>query len=442
MLEIFISTSLISEFNFVSKFIFGSYLGLPYKITFINCLDNIILKIDDQSDISLTGDFWHLKNYRSISNIPDKISFLRNDFTENLDLPIIFGNPEFKIEGKHISLGADIFASAYFMLSRWEESVIPTRDNHLRFPGTESLAFKNNFLNRPLVEEYCELLWRLMGLLGYNEQRVDQVYHIVPTHDIDQFRFWKPGVKNELLRNIGGDIFKRRNLSLSISRTLSYLNTISGGNDPGDTFDYLMDKAERIGAQALFYFIAGGQTIYDNDYSISSSDLEKILIKIRKRGHFTGIHPSYDSFRNPELLINEIANLREITNSVISEGRNHYLRFEIPASYHVLQQAGLKTDSTLYYPGLPGFRCGTCHEFPVFDFISRKELQLIERPLIVMDTSFRNGKPEKVYSQIISLKETVKKFKGNFVFLWHNSNIDTPEWKPLKKTFEKAFYGD
>ena len=49
------------------------------------------------------------------------------------------------------------------MLTRYEEVVNndPLRilDAHERFPATASIAYKENFLHRPVVNEYFEILW-------------------------------------------------------------------------------------------------------------------------------------------------------------------------------------------------------------------------------------------------------------------------------------------
>jgi hypothetical protein len=328
------------------------------------------------------------------------------------------------------------------MLTRWEEYISGVKDDHGRFPSSASLAVKNKFLHRPIVNEYAELLWKLLLHLGYKGERKKKEFRILPTHDIDQYYYWDYKRKKVLLKNLSGDLFLRKSSDLYKKRLVSFLRTMLGAADPCDTFEFLMDKAEKLGSMARFYFIAGGDTVYEKNYSVFSEKVRKKIERIIKRGHVIGIHPSYNSYNNQKQLNKELYALSEISGGQIKEGRNHYLRFEIPSTWNLLQQAGLCVDSSMYYSELPGFRCGICNEFPVFDILKRKKLDLIERPMIVMDTTFKEEKPEVIYSEIIKLKETVRKYSGDFVFLWHNSNIITPEWKKYKRTFEEAFYGN
>lgn len=68
-------------------------------------------------------------------------------------ITIIYGEDKLIIDrnSKTIVCGIDIFASSFFMLTRWEEYVNKKRDNHNRFPASESLAYKFGFLNRPIA---------------------------------------------------------------------------------------------------------------------------------------------------------------------------------------------------------------------------------------------------------------------------------------------------
>jgi hypothetical protein len=118
-------------------------------------------------------------------------------------------------------------------------------------------------------------------------------------------------------------------------------------------------------------------------------------------------------------------------------GRQHFLRWKTPETFQNWEYAGMEYDATLSYADMPGFRCGTCWEFPVYDLINRKPLNLIERPLIAMECSvtaeryMNKGYGEEAFKVFKSLKDACKKYNGNFVLLWHNSELVTEEQKRL-----------
>ena len=70
-------------------------------------------------------------------------------------VPLLFGSSKTEWQGDTWVVHADIIASAYFLLTRYEEiRKRNIRDIHGRFPGKESLPFKAGFIHRPIVDEY------------------------------------------------------------------------------------------------------------------------------------------------------------------------------------------------------------------------------------------------------------------------------------------------
>ena len=94
------------------------------------------------------------------------------------------------------------------------------------------------------------------------------------------------------------------------------------------------------------------------------------------------------------------------------------------------------------YADVAGFRCGVCYPFPLFDFNNRQQLDVIEQPLIAMDVSLQQYEklsPSQCIQRIESLKLEIKKYKGDFVFLWHNSSFVTATWKKYEDVFYNLY---
>ena len=53
------------------------------------------------------------------------------------------------------SIPYDIFAAAFYLLSRYEEYLPHVKDELGRFPATESLAYKEGFLKQPVVDVWA-----------------------------------------------------------------------------------------------------------------------------------------------------------------------------------------------------------------------------------------------------------------------------------------------
>ena len=79
----------------------------------------------------------------------------------------------------------DIFAAVFFLVSRYEEYFSFQPDNYGRFPHQASLAFKEKFLDFPLVNYWLEDFKKSLGLKfpGLIFRMKD--FKFIPSYDID-----------------------------------------------------------------------------------------------------------------------------------------------------------------------------------------------------------------------------------------------------------------
>lgn len=331
------------------------------------------------------------------------------------------------------ALGLDIFGSAFFMLTRYEELVKPARDRHGRFPAGVALAFQERFLERPIVNEYLEILWGALTRLWPALQRKSRHYRVLLSHDVDRPHCTLGRVWFYALRSSVADIVIRRDVALSLRRLHFHLRSRRGlvDGDPCDTFDFIMSLSEKHGRQSAFYFIADRSAgAIDGNYRLEDPWIRCLLRRIHERGHEVGLHPSYNTYRDPAQTRHEFHRLVQVlaAEGIHQQewgGRQHYLRWENPTTWQNWADAGPAYDSTLSFADHVGFRCGICYEYSVFNLRTRQRLNLRERPLIVMEgTLFDMGLSwEASCAKIVELSRVCKQFGGDFTLLWHNSSL-------------------
>ncbi|MCD8410900.1 polysaccharide deacetylase family protein [Tenacibaculum finnmarkense] len=431
MIEINIPSNNLKERRYIIQILFKEFLDIKYNLTVSDSQSNWDITLENQKKIIFEDSFFNFYpnelEYLKKENIPKTVNFQKGLYTGN-GLAIIFGENKLNKKENTIISGLDIFASSFFMLTRWEELVNKKRDNHNRFSALESIAYKNDFLKRPIVNEYLEFLWDLLKSQGLLEKRKERKFEFINTHDVDiplKYPNFKSGFR-ELL----GDLLKRRNLKLFFHNAKTKINVSLGlTNDPFDTFDFLMDISEKHKVKSYFFFMGKGQTKYDNFYQSNSRFIKKLIEKIKKRNHFIGIHPTYNSFNLDNQFRNEKEELVRNLNCNLIFGRQHYLRFEVPKTWQIWDDNNMVWDSTLGYADKEGFRGGVCFEYSVFNVETRNTLRLKEKPLIVMEGSFSTYQSDtstiQVEKKIIDVLNQVKKYNGTFVFLWHNSSFNT-----------------
>ncbi|MEA4924859.1 MAG: polysaccharide deacetylase family protein [Syntrophomonadaceae bacterium] len=355
------------------------------------------------------------------------------------DIPVIFGNllknsSYVDIEEDIIELGIDILGSAFFMLTRYEEYIEPERDLHDRFPASASLAYQEGFLDRPIINEYIEILWWCLNRLWPGLARKKRRFRTIVSHDIDVPFAQAFSSTTQLIRNCIGDIVRRRSLYLAMQRTQSWQAVKKGDykQDLNYTFDRIMDISEINNLKSAFYFkTACTNKTYDNNYSIKHPYIRKLIKDIHNRGHEIGFHPSYETYLNWSRLKGEFDKLLEVCEQEGIQqsqwgGRQHYLRWRVPQTWRSWADIGLNYDSTLTYVEHAGFRCGVCYEYQTFDLEQSRPLSLFEYPLIIMDGSILEkqnmdlGGNEAV-EYIMKLKRRCQQFQGQFTHLWHNN---------------------
>jgi hypothetical protein len=186
--------------------------------------------------------------------------------------------------------------------------------------------------------------------------------------------------------------------------------------------------------------MAGGQTDRDANYPLAHPAIQSLIQQMAGRGHEIGFHPSYLAAEQSPLFMKEYNKLQRHSPLPLRGGRHHFMRFQAPRTWRLWAQAGLTYDSSLCYADHPGFRAGICYPYTVFDLEHRRPLPLIERPPILMEYSILGDRylnvsdPRKAVTIMQELKALCRQFKGQFVFLWHNSRLTTAS--------EKAMFAD
>jgi len=346
----------------------------------------------------------------------------------------------------------DILGLAYWALSRLEEVGRTDLDEHGRFPATSSHAFKYGYLERPVVDEWLHILGQVITRQWPGIELKRHQFSIKVSHDVDipsRFAFASPV---QIVRRLGCDILRHKNFSAiyrSIMAKASSSKRIHR-SDPLNTFEWIMDTSDRHGLGSAFYFLCGRtDSTKDADYEIEHSAMRSLLLSIHKRGHEVGLHPSYGTYQKPNLIVAEAERLRRICaeNSIEQNqwgGRMHYLRWEQPTTMLGWECASMTYDSTLSYADHAGFRCGTCFEYPAFEPVSGRALNLRIRPLIAMECTVMGDRymglngDSAAFEVFAKLKHACKIVNGCYTLLWHNSNLEHKSEKELYRAVLNA----
>jgi len=345
-------------------------------------------------------------------------------------------------------IGYDLLALAVWMMTRQEEIGYLLTDEHDRFPSSASHAFRNGYLERPIVDEWLFILEQLMRACWPRLDLRSPSFKCLVSHDVDRPSRAAFVPFNRFLASMASDLVRRRDFRAFLSAPIIRFRTHDRlhSADPVNTFSWLMSVSEHHGLQSAFYFICG-RTDPEKDahYEPEHPAIRRLLREIHARGHEIGLHPSYRTYCDAQRLAAEAERLKKICagERIVQSvwgGRMHFLRWSHPTTLRAWESARMTYDSSLGYADTPGFRCGTSYEYPAFDLEADRQLSLRIRPLVAMECTVMAerylglGPTDAARERFIALKNVCRAVGGNFTLLWHNSSFDGPE--------ERAVYED
>ena len=379
----------------------------------------------------------------SLPHVPLDVIDISFDGLDIKQIPVIFGRTNddgqyIKIEDRKAYLGVDIFGSAFFMLTRYEEIVIKKRDGYDRFPVEESLAYKENFLTRPIINEYTEILWKLLKHVSPDIQRKEKIYRVIPTHDIDKPFGMVYDSPVQMLRHFASDLIVKKSLKQTCKRFRDLCRMILAKDsyieEKKETFKFILQQSCKHNLKDVFFCMNTKASWRDGNYTVDEPDVLDLIKELVCAGHFIGLHPSFVSYADKGEICRETMEINKILGKAGCKGivgaRQHYLKWKNPDTWQFYENAGIPFDSTMTYAGHVGFRAGICYPYPVFNLMTRKCLNLIERPLIVMDGSlydYMKLSHDEALLKIKELADECKKYSGEFILLWHNTMLDNKE---------------
>lgn len=392
--------------------------------------------------VFIPSGFFESEHYGTPASIPQS-------FQEINGIPFLYGKPTVEKRGDTVLVYADLPASAFFFLSRYEEICRrDVRDKHGRFPGKESFAGRHNLLCRPLVDEYGVLIRQWLRSVGKDVPEPEaKVAKLWVTHDLDSPFFCKT------LRSVARETFKGKGIFYALKVFFGKIE------DPYHTFHWMFQNEEKYLKQAPFawqtvYFIkAGGIHAYDKPrYKLHSKPIRRLLKDIVSHKALLGLHGSYSAAQNTGASLLEKMALESFIKHRIESGKNkvflfrsHYLRACEPEDFRRLEKIGITDDFTMGYADVAGFRLGTCRPVIWIDPTRGTLSKLVLHPLTVMDNSlyqkdymYLNEDNAKEYCA--GLFEKTRRFGGEICILWHNTTLVDNGYPGPAVPWARSFY--
>lgn len=419
------STNTSNRFTYITKFIFGDLLGLESEI--MTNRDEVYTKefIVNYSNQDVAG----------VQIIPEKLLFAKGISEQNLkinkkgDFITLFENG-----GSDLSF--DIFSAAFFLMSRYEEYLPHQRDQHDRFNPEFSVAFKNEFLDQPIVNIWVK---HFKAVLEEKYPRLEfnlPAFNFINTIDVDYAYAYK---EKGPIRSIGGlgKDFLTGKWGHFLEKIKCYAGLIT---DPFDTFDFVLGLHRKYNLTSIFFFHVGDYDVNDKSIPVSSNRFQSLVKGVNDYAE-VGMHPSYASHSKSEKLSVEFSRLANLIHQPVTKSRNHFIKLTMPKSYRELIENGVSEDYTMGYASKMGFRAGVCHPFKFYDLDFDAPTHLTIYPFYLMEATIKyyfKEEHDQAFAYFKKYIDVVKEHNGTFVSLWHNDSLsEWGQWKGWKPVYER-----
>lgn len=334
--------------------------------------------------------------------------------------------------GDKSHLPYDIFSAAFYLLTRYEEYLPHVQDDYGRFVPEESLAFKNDFLDQPVVDVWAYRFLVVLRSFYPDFVPVKRVYKIKPIIDVPMaYDFKLKGI----MRTIGGTLFDLGRFKFR--RLYDRYSVLFGiKKDPYNTFDYILNKQRQSGCKFIVFFLIGSYSTYDKNINIHKRKFVSLIKSVADYCK-VGLKVSFFALEDFSLLKEEKKTMEAVINTPLEHSRHSFSKLNLPESYRNLVELEIKEDYTMGYINTIGFRAGTCTPFLFYDIDYETQTPLLLNTFHVIDSALL--KHNSILDKKQALHEVIKQVKkvnGTFTPVFHNYTFsDETKWEGYKELF-------
>lgn len=395
--------------RYTYSFIFEQILGIQFQLT-----DSL--------------DYYHIKavpkfSYSNLS-IKDEMHFSACNLLFETDIKMQDLTKILK----------DPFATTFYLLSRYEEYLPYREDVHKRFSYQSSSINGKIDPIHPWIDTFAYDLFNQLKDHFPTLVRKNRKFEFINTIDIDHAWLYKNKSWFRNLKSFGKKLITSRWKD-------GYFQTLILLGIKPDPY-YIYPYIEQLEFPTIYFVSFGLGSKWDTNHNPKNKAYRNLIGQLDKQEYTTiGLHPSYYSNKDFEILKKEKIELEKLLKQKISFSRQHFIKLTLPETYSNLINLHITADFSMGFQDHIGFRAGTCTPFYWFDLKNNKITDLKIYPFCMMDVTLKNYMNltiEEAENKIWDLLNSVKKVNGTFISIFHNDSLsDYGEWNSWNSLYEK-----
>lgn len=327
--------------------------------------------------------------------------------------------PCFFYVGEESDIPFDIFSAAFYMLTRYEEYLPHVKDDMGRYPAEESLAYKNKFLQRPVVDLWA---YKLKAVFRRHFPKFDfpertfKEKNILAVAQIYKYR------KKGIVRNIGGGI--KELIHLKLKAIFERVRTqLLWAKDPYDIYDKLLKFSKQNQVVWEFMFQLSDYSIHNKNIGYNNRKYHTMIKSLGDYGKI-GLLIGYEALFDLKELKKEKNRWENIVNRELEMALNNDYCLNLPELYNNYDNLEIGHDYSMGFVRKMGFRAGTCTPFLYYDLNLEHISPLVLHPTAFNSSSFKASSFFEIKTILERIKGVVKEVDGHLLMLFKNSDFE------------------
>ena len=342
------------------------------------------------------------------------------------------GLPAFFKTGSESRLPYDVFAASFYLISRYEEYLPHIKDELGSYTPYQSLAYKNSFLEKPIVD-----LWA--GRLK------DHLNSFFP--DLSNVSWKKPKFL-PIISVVNPFLYKKKSLLFHLSDFLSFvwkldffliaeqLLVLFGlKKDPYDNFDELEKLFKKFKIYPQYFFLFTKNPNFERGLSIYKTAYRE-LIKHVSDYNKVSLLVSYEAQNDPSTLAKERKILKKLIHQKILSVRFNYGLFSSAKAYYGLISEELEEDYSMGYNDVIGYRASTAVPFYFYDLNNDLQTSLKINPVVATEEGMRKFSDHRAFKKLEEMYEGLST-RSSFHIISVSNSILTKD--KIKKSWRDQF---
>lgn len=329
----------------------------------------------------------------------------------------------------------DVFASSFFLMSRYEEYLPHVKDELGRFTSDQSLAVQHNFLELPVVDlwakRFFEIFEKKFPELKSNKSSLNLLIPIIDV--VSPFKY----KHKSFLRNLAQAFLNISEFKFWI--ILEQIMVLLGfWKDPWNNFDDFHSFFKKTKLKPRFFFLFSKITYYDQGISVYNSRFHSIIKSVADY-HKSSLLISTEARRKARIFKTELERFEKIIHR-----NTKFLRFNsgltsVFDSYRNVLGMEDMEDYSLGYHDKIGYRASTAVPFRFYDLENEVETGLVLYAVVAGEEALRKIDAHSAFHKLKQLKDEIPTPTGVHVFSVSNaifsSNNKNKSWKQAYKNY-------